>query len=579
MKANDRARSAALKLRGTRSGFEQGARWLLGGVLVGALALAAAACSRGEASESAALQTADVLRQNMRITAEATGQVEPVRSVDVKSKASGEVLRLHVDVGDYVQPGTLLAQIDPRDVQNSYDQAVADLEVARARSEIAEAQLGRSTQLFEAGVITQQEMESQRLDYANSRASLVKAETNKMLAELRREDVTIRAPIAGTVLARNVEEGTVIQSASSNVSGGTTLFVMADLQEVQIRTLVDETDIGQIRADLEASIQVEAYPGRSFPGSVRKIEPKAVNQQNVTMFPVIVRLDNRAGLLKPGMNAEVEMLLVEHPDVLVVPNNAVVLPQEVSPAATVLGLDPETVTIDRAVYAQLAREAGLGAVQGMTGRGRGTGGGRPAAEGAQASAEGAAPTGEGVRPSPAAGDRAAAAGARPPAEGAAGASPELSAAMAERRARMDSLRARVERGEIPRDSLDAMRASFRAQGGGAPGTPAGGAPAQGFTLEDSNPALSGLLNTSSAPRPAVAFVLRPDSTLEARPVLMGVNDWDNTEILAGLQEGEKIALIGVAQLQAEQQAMRERMAGRGFMPGMGGPPMGGMGRR
>ncbi len=252
----------------------------------------------------------------------------------------------------------MLAEIDPRDVDNAYDQAVADLEVAKARSDISKNQLDRSQQLLEQGIITQQEYESQRLDYANSQASLQKAQTNEMLAKLRKQDVTIRAPLAGTILSRNVEEGSVIQSASSNVSGGTALFVMANLKEVQIRTLVDETDMGQIKAGLQASVQVEAYPGQSFPGVVDKIEPQAVNQQNVTMFPVIVRLDNSADLLKPGMNADVEMLLVERPNVLVVPNNAVVLPQEMAPAASVLGMNPES-PAGRAVYTQLAQDAGV----------------------------------------------------------------------------------------------------------------------------------------------------------------------------------------------------------------------------
>jgi len=562
------ARSVLARVAGPVRLWRAGARGLPMILVAGASALGLAGCQWGQAAEAHGVQTTPVVRQNMRITAEATGNVEPVRKVEVKSKASGEILRLHADVGDFVQPGTLLAEIDPRDVQNAYDQAVADLEVAQTRSSIAEAQLERTSQLFAAGVITEQEMESQRLDYANSRASLVKAETNKMLAELRLTDVTIRAPLAGTVLTRNVEEGTVIQSASANVSGGTALFVMADLNEVQIRMLVDETDFGQIEPGQEASVQVEAYPGRRFPGAVEKIEPQAVTQQNVTMFPIIVRLDNRAGLLKPGMNAEVEILLVEHPDVLVVPNNAVVTPQEVAPAASVLGLDPEKVTVDMAIYAQLAREAGLGPIQGM-GRVRGAGGaGQAAGAGARTAQEPGATV--------AGGDRAAAA------PGAAGASPEASAAMAERRARMDSLRAQVERGEISQDSLDAIRSSLRVGVGGGEVSPGGAAsggaaPGASFALAESNPALTGLVNTTGAPRPAVAFVLRPDSTLEMRPVLMGVNDWDNTEILAGLQEGDQIALIGVAQLLAEQEAMRERMAGRGFMPG--GPPMGGMGRR
>ena len=346
-----------------------GARRLLEGLVLGGVVVALSSCGRGNASEAPAVQSTEVIRETMRITAEATGQVEPVRQVEVKSKASGEILRLHADIGDRVDPGTLLAEIDPRDVQNAYDQAEADLEVAQARVDISEAQLERSTELLDAGVITQQEFESQRLDYANSRAGLVKAQTNLELAQLRLSDVTIRAPISGTILTRNVEEGTVIQSASSNVSGGSILFVMANLDEMQVRTLVDETDMGQIKPGLTASVSVEAFPGRSFQGVVEKIEPQATIQQNVTMFPVIVRLDNRQGLLKPGMNAEVETLLVERPDVLVVPNNAVVLPQEMAPAASVLGMDPDAVEVDQNAYAEMARAAGLTLAQGRGGRG------------------------------------------------------------------------------------------------------------------------------------------------------------------------------------------------------------------
>jgi len=484
----------------------------------------------------------------MRITAEATGQVEPVRQVEVKSKASGEILRLHADIGDRVDPGTLLAEIDPRDVQNAFDQAEADLEVAQARVDISQAQLERSTELLDAGVITQQEFESQRLDYANSRAGLVKAQTNLELAQLRLSDVTIRAPISGTILTRNVEEGTVIQSASSNVSGGSILFVMANLDEMQVRTLVDETDMGDIKAGLTASVQVEAFPGRTFDGVVEKIEPQATVQQNVTMFPVIVRLDNRDGLLKPGMNAEVETLLVERPDVLVVPNNAVVLPQELAPAASVLGLDPESAEIDQNAFAELARSAGLQMASG--GRSRNGVGGR-------------APGGR------APGDRAQGGGAPQATTQEAGGAPQQGpAGMEAFRARLDTLRAQVERGEITQDSLDAVRNSFRSrmasQGGGAPG--AGGT---GDVTLETNPALSGMVNTAGNPRPAVAFVQREDGSYEIRPVLMGVNDWDNTEILAGLQEGERVALIGAAQLQAEQQQMMNRMRGMGmFGPGM-----------
>ncbi|RMH13497.1 MAG: efflux RND transporter periplasmic adaptor subunit, partial [Gemmatimonadetes bacterium] len=376
---------------------------------VAALALLpwAAACNRtGEAEEAPAVQTVPVERGDLNITAEATGQVEPIRKVEVKSKASGEILKLYVDVGDKVEPGALLAEVDPRDVRNAYEQAQADLEVARARMAIAEAQLQRSRELKDREVITEQEFESATLEYSNARATLVKAETNAELAELRLGDVTIRAPMAGTILEKNVEEGQVIQSASQNVSGGTVLFVMANLDDVQVRTLVDETDMGDLKAGMEAIVKVEAYPDRTFRGAVEKIEPQAVVQQNVTMFPVIVRLDNRSGLLRPGMNAEVEVQVARATDVLLVPNNAIVTPQDAGPAAMVLGLDPAELDL-RSLFRR--GRGGAGGPASGAGAGAGVGGADGEAGGRRAAAAGGRGAGAAVPGATAAGDDARAA--------------------------------------------------------------------------------------------------------------------------------------------------------------------------
>ncbi|HET9949425.1 MAG TPA: efflux RND transporter periplasmic adaptor subunit, partial [Longimicrobiales bacterium] len=308
--------------------------------LLAAAVLSLAACGGGGAeSASLARLTATVTRGDLVLRAEATGTIEPVRRVEVKSKASGEILTLHVDVGDQVERGALLAEIDPRDVRNNYNQVQADLEVARARLEISQAQLERSEQLLAAEVITQQEHESARLDYTNAQAALIRAQTNFELAQLQLNDVSIRAPMDGTIIQKNVEEGAVIQSASQNVSGGTVLFVMADLAEMQVRTLVDETDMGMIQPGMEAAVTVEAFADRTFRGIIEIIEPQAVVEQNVTMFPVIVALDNSSRLLRPGMNAEVVIHVDEARDVLMAPNNAIVSVEDVGPAALALGLD------------------------------------------------------------------------------------------------------------------------------------------------------------------------------------------------------------------------------------------------
>ena len=494
--------------------------------LAGMVAVVTAACSNDESvTEGSSLTTVEVTRGDLSIRAEATGTVEPIRTVEVKSKASGEILRLHADVGDEVGPGSLLADIDPRDVQNRFNQTEADLAVAQARLEISEAQLERSDQLLEAAVITPQEHESSRLEFANSQASLVKAKTNHDLAILQLNDVRIRAPAAGTIIQKSVEEGVVIQSASQNVSGGTALFMMANLKEMQVRTLVDETDMGQLASGLEAIVTVEAFPDESFRGVVDKIEPQATVVQNVTMFPVIVSLDNSAGLLKPGMNAEVEVLIDEALDVVLVPNNAIVQTSDVGPAAMALGLN-----IDDMDLTQFMR-GGRGGSRGGQGFAGGRGqGGRPQSEGAEAaSGEGDSPPGDGQD--------------------------DQGSIMAQ----LQELRAQVESGEISQES---MRAEMQRLGGGRGGRAArgGGADVTRASTRDT--------------RPAVVFVMGADSIPKPRLVQMGLNDWDHTQIVMGVEAGDVLVVVGAAQLMAQQQEFQSRMMSR-----MGGNLFGGgMGR-
>lgn len=575
----------------------------VGTAAVGMVSLAlVAGCEVVQEDESEFyIDVAPVEVRDMRITAEATGELEPVLKVEVKSKASGEILDLFADSGDEVEQGAVLAEIDPRDVNNAYDGAMADKEVAVARMDIADAQLERSRTLLAEDVITQQEFEQRELEHANSRASLVRAETNLELAELRRNDVKITAPMNGTILEKLVEFGQVIQSATQNVSGGTTLFMMANLDDMRVRTLVDETDVGQLSAGMPATVTVEAFADRTFEGFIEKIEPQAVVQQNITMFPVIVLLDNRSGLLKPGMNAEVEVLVDERHGTLAVPNNAVVEPQELAPAAEVLGMDPQLASIDAAVWGPLMAEAAQrnAAVQ-------------PAPSSATAAA------GPGRGRGAMAGEGAGASGA--PDAGATGADDETGGMTVE------EIRAAIQSGDISRDSAIALFSAMPGSGGGqqmagggqgggrqANGQPGGrqagdqrpggqgaaGEQAAGQQAEGARPgggqrggagrqgggqggmfggmggfggggrggfggmmAAMGGSSGDAAFKPAVAFVVGADGNLEPRAVILGISDWDFAEVLAGLREGEELALIGPAQLQARQQARIERMTGR-----------------
>ena len=327
-----------------------GRRWrttLLG--LAGTIGvLIAAGCDQldeylgnGDADDqpAALYQKAPVERRNIVVAVDAAGIVEPLTTVEVKSKASGEILSLPVDTGDHVEAGTLLASIDRRVLNNSLQLAKANLDVARARLANAESSLQRVTSLYEQESLSKSDWEKSNLEHATAKSEAVRGEIQVENAEIQLDDSQVLSPITGTVIERLVEQGQVISSPMGDVGGGTMLMKMADLSHVQVRMLVDEIDIGKVRPGENASVSVAAYPNRPFQGVVAKVEPQAVAQQNVTMFPVLIDIENREGLLKPGMNAEVEVLIARRMDVPTVPNAALRTRDDIFAAGSVLGLE------------------------------------------------------------------------------------------------------------------------------------------------------------------------------------------------------------------------------------------------
>jgi len=308
-------------------------------VLCGAIAIACGA----EPPSGPVYQAVPVERRDLVVSAEAAGVVEPYITVEVKSKASGEILEVLADSGDRVEQGTLLLRIDQRQLRNALAQARADLEVARARFANARAQLERSKELYRAESISETSYDQAVLDHATAKADVVRSEAALENAQIEMDDADVLAPIAGTILLREVERGQVISSPTRDVAGGTVLLTMADLERVRVRALVDETDIGKIRPGLAASVIVAAYSARPFPGSVLKIEPQSQIEQNITMFPTLIGLENPEGLLKPGMNCEVEIHVDRRDAVLTIPNAALRTPGDVDSAAELLGLSPEEV--------------------------------------------------------------------------------------------------------------------------------------------------------------------------------------------------------------------------------------------
>jgi HlyD family secretion protein len=283
--------------------------------------------------------SAPVETRNIEVTVDASGAIEPESLIEVKSKASGEVLAVHAEIGDVVQKNTLLIEIDKRTPKNNVAQNEAALGAAKARLAIAKTQLDRANQLFRSQTLTQTDVEKADLEFANAQAQVVASQVALENAQITLEDCEVRAPVTGTILSKSVEPGTVIQSTTQAVSGGTTLMQMADLTNVQIRTRVDETDIGKVQPGMPTKVTVAAYPNQPFDGIVLKVEPQAVVEQNVTMFSVLIKIANREGLLKPGMNADVKIRIANRDSVAAVPTAALRADTDVPTSAKMLGIE------------------------------------------------------------------------------------------------------------------------------------------------------------------------------------------------------------------------------------------------
>jgi len=328
-------------------------------ILIAVIAGSLLACAEPEPESVAPLyDTAPVESRPIEVTVDAAGVIEPEIMVEVKSKASGEILAIHAETGDIVEAGFLLVEVDQRTPRNRLAEAEAALVAARARRGIARTQMERAQTLFGTGTLTQADFEQSQLEFANAEADVIGKEVALENARIAMDDTEVRAPITGTIIERRVEQGTVISSPTQDVSGGTVLLRMADLTAVQVRTLVDETDIGKIRPGMQTRVTVAAYPNQPFEGTVLKIEPQAILEQNVTRFAVLIRLQNRGDLLKPGMNAEVEIQIASRNSVAAIPTMALRIADDIPATAAMLGVPLDDLRAELAGLDGVAQAAG-----------------------------------------------------------------------------------------------------------------------------------------------------------------------------------------------------------------------------
>lgn len=287
----------------------------------------------------------EVSAKNLFVSIEASGLIEAISSVEIKSKASGEVLYLGAEVGDFVEKGFMLSQIDQRTPKNILDQSKSDLEASKVRLENAEAQFNRGKQLHDKGSISDKDYEDIQENYAQAKSTLVRTQVSYENAKISLDDTVVRSPVSGTVISRPVEVGQVISSPTQAVGGGTVLMTMADLSKVRVRALVDEIDVGKVSIGQKVSIKVAAYRDKEFFGIVSKIEPKARVEQNVTTFPVLIDIDNDENLLLLGMNTDVVIDVLNKDVALSTPSMSLRTRKDIYSAASIINISKNDVDV------------------------------------------------------------------------------------------------------------------------------------------------------------------------------------------------------------------------------------------
>ena len=279
----------------------------------------------------------------LELIIDASGSVEAISSIEIKSKASGEILFLGAEVGDKVNKGDVLARIDQRTPSNILSQAEADIGVAKVKLSNAAAQLERGKKLHSGKSISDKAFEDIQELHSFAKAQLVRAEVYLENAKIALEDTLVRSPVSGKVITRQAEVGTVITSPTAAVGGGTLLMRMADLNKVRVRAFVDEVDIGNLSLGQEVSLKVSSYKDKEFLGYISKIEPLARVNQNVTTFPILIDIDNKEELLLLGMTAEVKIKVIDTKANLTIPSGALRTRKNLNFVGTLLGLSDDSI--------------------------------------------------------------------------------------------------------------------------------------------------------------------------------------------------------------------------------------------
>jgi len=333
----------------------------LGIVLLGAVVVYAFASGGTKIDPS---KLAKVEKGDLAKSVVATGKIEPITKVEIKSKASGIVKKLYVDYGDKVKKGQILAELDKEEIQARVDQARAQLEASSASLNGTHADLerakvdaegpdvpllkrayDRARRMATDGVVSASALDDAQKNYEMSlnKQNVSKAQLQVLQAKIGQAQgqvaqdranlkqleeqlgyTTIESPLDGIVLSRDVEIGDAVSSILVLGSSATLVMTLGDTSEVYVKGKVDESDIGKVYMGQPARIKVESFKDKTFTGKVTKISPMGVEKDNVTTFEVRVSINNPEGVLKANMTANAEVILEEHKAVLQIPEGSII---------------------------------------------------------------------------------------------------------------------------------------------------------------------------------------------------------------------------------------------------------------
>lgn len=341
-------------------------RLILGSIIIAIIVISGGAwmALRGSSPTIDPGRIVSVERGDLAKSVVATGRIEPIAKVEIKSKANGIVKELKVDVGAQVKVGQVLVELDRDNLaarlrearaalggaQASLTATGAELEKNKVEAEgpdvpFAHRNVERADRLFKDALISQQQVDDARslLDQAvnrqlaartqlgvaqahvaQARAAVAAAQAALERAEEEFNNATIRSPIDGMVLARPVEIGSPVSSILNLGANGTLVMVLGDISRVYVKGNVDEADIGTVRMGQSARIKVETFRDKQFEGRITQISPMGTDKDNVVSFEVKVSIDNAAGELLANMTANAEIILEQHRNTLIVPEAAVI---------------------------------------------------------------------------------------------------------------------------------------------------------------------------------------------------------------------------------------------------------------